>query len=418
MNLWEDRVINGVSKTFAGKVPPDDIVESLTQDVLIHAPSYRATETDLWPSIWALAATLERQFRGEIFIDVGLERALPSPAPLGSRCHFGNASRKSHVEIAIGMAPNADAPIQLFGDARSNSISFSTLLPMERPLANPIASFAMAGYLSYAALAHTVGLPSFRWDDRVPILDLPLTGNLDLSRLQTSLSILGLGHLGNAYLALLFFIMRQSSSKPQMILIDKDRIQPSNRTTHILMPEDQSWVGRPKVEVLTKLTESWGLKTTPLRADLNWGWTAPLHSQYALVGFDNFTARRVVAAAGYDWLVESGIGTSFERPRITWHSLQPDNALAKQLFGKEPAKSVEQNFEDTSFIHKLKTVDAGCGWIIYKGIEAAAPSMGLVAAAYAWCELQVVLLGGILPIQGSAYLWSPLLPFWRRSMKN
>lgn len=420
MNLWEDRLINGFVKMFAGKIAPEGIVNSLAQDVVIHAPADRAFEDDLWPCIWALAATLERQFRGEIFIDAGLDQSLPAPAPLGSRCHFKKPPTKCHVGIGLGMKSKIDSPIQIFGDARSNTISFAALLPPERQGANPTSSFALAGYLSYSALAHVVGVPPFRGDDCVTTLDLPSTGKFDPSCLiNTNLSVLGLGHIGNAYLALLFFISRRFSSKPQLILIDKDRIESLNWTTNILLTENQSWIGMPKVDALAQLTRTWGHETISLMADINWGWTAPPGSRYAMLGFDNFTARRIAIAAGYDWLIDSGVGTSFERPRISWHSLPPDNGIAKRLFGQVSMGPLEQNIENTPFSRHLKSENAGCGWLIFQGIQASAPSMGLVAAAYAWCELQIAISSGNrVPIQGSTYLWSPLLPFWRRTLNG
>lgn len=418
MNLWEDRLINGFVKMFAGRIAPEKIEHSLAQDVVIYAPPDRAIEEDLWPCIWALAATLERQFRGEIFIDVGLDQSLPAPAPLGLRCLFKRAPRKCHVGIGLGVKSEIDSAIQIFGDARSNIISFETLLPPEGQGANPTSSFALAGYLSYSALAQVVGVPPFRGGNRVTTLDLPSAGKFDPSCLNTNLSVLGLGHIGNAYLALLFFISRRFPSKPQLILIDKDRIESLNWTTNILLPENQSWVGIPKVDALAELTRTWGYETISLITDINWGWTAPPGSRYAMLGFDNFTARRIAVAAGYDWLIESGVGTSFERPRISWHSLPPDNGIAKRLFGKESMRPLEQDVEDTPFIHHLKSENAGCGWLTFQGIQASAPSMGLVAAAYGWCELQIAISGNRFPIQGSAYLWSSLLPFWRRCLNG
>ena len=56
MELYESRVINGVLKAYGGEYAPEDVANRLACDILISAPEERATENDLWPCIWALAA--------------------------------------------------------------------------------------------------------------------------------------------------------------------------------------------------------------------------------------------------------------------------------------------------------------------------------------------------------------------------
>lgn len=87
MESYEHRVVNGLLK--AGAVAePEQAISVLQRDFRIISPPSRAAEDDLWPAIWALAAVLERQFAGTIYVDAGLTGPLRQPAQLGSRCRF------------------------------------------------------------------------------------------------------------------------------------------------------------------------------------------------------------------------------------------------------------------------------------------------------------------------------------------
>jgi hypothetical protein len=116
-------------------------------------------------------------------------------------------------------------------------------------------------------------------------------------------------------------------------------------------------------------------------------------------------------AGGYEWLVDAGIGLRFDCPRITWHSLPPDNQLAKRLF-LEGTTSLNAEIPTESLLAKsLDDPKDPCGWVrSFHGISAAAPSMGIVAAAHAWTEVLRIWNGKRQPCRGSAYLWSLGIP--------
>ena len=62
MEIWEDRLINGVLKT--GLISdPREAARLLASDIEIVADPIRAS-ADLWPCVWATAAILGRQLRG------------------------------------------------------------------------------------------------------------------------------------------------------------------------------------------------------------------------------------------------------------------------------------------------------------------------------------------------------------------
>ena len=59
------------------------------------------------------------------------------------------------------------------------------------------------------------------------------------------MDFVGLGHLGQAYLALLFFITAGTPSRPRTLFIDKGAFEDLNLVTQNILIEEQShWLGQ------------------------------------------------------------------------------------------------------------------------------------------------------------------------------
>lgn len=418
MELYESRVLNGVLKAYGGRYSPEQMADRLACDILITTPQARATENDLWPCIWSLAAALVRQFSGRIYVRAGLQRPLSQPVSLGPRVEFVSSCPPCAIEIAVGTTPISDARVIIQGNISGLSIMRQGIETTTTHLASPEGCFALAGYLAFEALAKAAEIPPFQLDLCKQDLLLPRSSAWDSNMLRAShLEILGLGHLGNAYLALMFFICRNQNIWPSISVVDKDRLGPENWATHVLVGEQDESCGEFKADVLAKLVNGWGCEALPKSAEVTWDWKAPQTSEtFGILGFDNFDARRMACNAGYDWIVESGLSTSFTEPLLTWHSFDGKSPAAKDIFPRDKMDQDESQLTDTPFIRELKSRDAGCGFLRYAGIDASAPSMGLVAAAYGWSEL----INNAHAPQRTAYrgiarLWSPFLPFWRRT---
>lgn len=340
MEWWKDRVFNGLAKAGRGSMTQNDIEQVLAQDVVIYAGRDRVTEGDLWPGVWALAATLSRQFTGRVYIAAGLEGPLAAPGLLSSRCVFTDNPPSCSLAVGLGQAfPRADG-VRWWGDTRAERIAVGGVLQgSER--ATPWGAFALAGYLAYASLASAAGLAPHKQRFCKPTITIgvPEFSSFDVSR--HSLAILGLGHLGNAYLALLFFIARRNGGFPRLLLLDRGEggggLEATNWKTHILLPETSTWEGVLKTVVFGELMKAHGAVVRTDPTTLDWNWKRPnTHPPIALLGFDSFEARRMAIAAGYEWFIDSGIGMEFDRPRVTWHSLSPDREIGKRLFMETP----------------------------------------------------------------------------------
>ncbi len=123
----------------------------------------------------------------------------------------------------------------------------------------------------------------------------------------------------------------------------------------------------------------------------------------------------MATAAGFEWIIEAGIGDSFARPRITWHSLPGDLGLARRMFSAPSVRQTSPRAQ-TPFFEELQRTPGQCGLLTFESVRASAPSLGLVAAALAGGEMLRV-TGGIREVvEGSATLWIPLLPYSREAV--
>ena len=408
MELHNDRIINGLLKADLGFLSPEELSARLAQDVAIVVDRQRATVEDLWPCIWFLAAVLERQFTGRVVIS-GLPEALPAPIALGPRCDFSSDPKpKCAIMIFLGEMPSAENDVTLVGDARASELSYGHLLNSTAP-AHPITGCALAGYLAFAALAHAVGIPPFHEEWREGLLRLPFEGQTEP---LPSFSVLGTGQVGQAFLALAFFLA--AGKELSVHLLDKDDFEDYNQRTQILLSEHiESWCGQAKVDYVAGICRNWGWTVSPEQKEIAWGWRhSPQGQAFAFLGFDNMDARRIAVESGFPWLFECGVGTDFCRPHVTWHSLPSKRELAKELF-KEQGRRAKP---PSAFANALAESPADCGRVIFENIEAAAPSLGLVAVSATWVEVMRFLAGDHEPYSGTAFVWSPLLPPLRESL--
>lgn len=200
MESYENRVINGLLKAQVAALP-EQAEKMLACDLEIVVPLHRSSSDDLWPAIWALATVLHCQFTGNIYIRSGLLDSLTMPESLGPRCHFVTEPRSSALRIGLGCEPEGAV---CFGDARGGSFSVGSMIT-NTVNASPYTCFAVAGYLGFAVLAARAGIPAHRQHLAHREYSLRIPDNHTFALPENGISFVGLGHLGNAYLALLFF---------------------------------------------------------------------------------------------------------------------------------------------------------------------------------------------------------------------
>lgn len=129
----------------------------------------------------------------------------------------------------------------------------------------------------------------------------------DLSFLPASAWLIGLGHLGQAYLWALGLLPYDAPDDVLIGLQDTDEVTESTFSTSILTPTDK--VGEPKTRLMATWAKQIGFKTIICERLFD-----KLHKRQqhepavALCGVDNVAARKALENAGFDLIVEAGLG--------------------------------------------------------------------------------------------------------------
>lgn len=214
-----------------------------------------------------------------------------------------------------------------------------------------------------------------------------------LGWLPEKLWLLGLGHLGQAYLWVLGLLPYGPQTGATLFLHDYDEIISGNWSAGLLCePEVQ---GALKTRICAAWAEARGFKTRlierPFDADTHVGDNEPL---VALCGFDSATGRRALEATGFDLVVECGLGSSLDYfDRLVLHTF-PDASRKPEEIWSEVTRPDAVDFDPKLFGVELP--EGECGVLLdnlaRKPISAS--FVGLTAAALAVAELLRGLHGG------------------------
>lgn len=140
-----------------------------------------------------------------------LLKALPCPISLSSRCEFcSGPPPECAITVLLGQTSFFSSGVAIVGDVRGSELSYGCLLSSSEP-AHPITSCALAGYLGFSVLEHAVGIPPFREEWRQEALRLPFD---DSTNTLPSFSVLGTGQVGQAFLALAYFLAADGGGRP------------------------------------------------------------------------------------------------------------------------------------------------------------------------------------------------------------
>ena len=120
--------------------------------------------------------------------------------------------------------------------------------------------------------------------------------------------IVGLGHLGQAYLWDRGLLPWRDPGEVSLLLQDNDRITKANESTGLLIQPDK-YVGRPKARALAEVLEDRGFRTRVSERRLELG-HGPVGDEprLALVGVDNPETRLSLSDAGFEGVIDAGLG--------------------------------------------------------------------------------------------------------------
>ena len=212
--------------------------------------------------------------------------------------------------------------------------------------------------------------------------------------LPSRLWLIGLGNLGQAFAWLLALLPYRDRGEVRLLLQDSDRIAPSNDSTSLL--SFLTDVGRRKSRVVADWLDARGFETfveerrfgpSTRRCDDEPG--------AALCGVDNALARSALEDAGFELVVEAGLGAGPQAFRsISMHTF-PASRSAAAIWSRQAVLGAE-NYEDQPAYRALKAAGMDpCGLAQLASRTVGVPFVGLIAGCLVISELLRRLNGGI-----------------------
>lgn len=196
--------------------------------------------------------------------------------------------------------------------------------------------------------------------------------------------LLGLGHLGNAYL---WSISTLPYARPQdvlLYLLDFDKVEIANTETGILFRRRD--IGQLKTRVCAGWLKEMGIETRLVERHVDEHLRRRDNEPaLAFSGFDNNEARHQLAGAGFGRIVDSGLGgtaTNFDSISLrTWPNARSTDDIWPLISSAEREAinvAIEKAAEANPGYRRLKR--HACGLIEHVGKSVAVPFVGTTAA--------------------------------------
>jgi hypothetical protein len=212
--------------------------------------------------------------------------------------------------------------------------------------------------------------------------------------LPSRLWLIGLGHLGQAYLWALGLLPYPTTSGLELVLQDVDVVTPATESTSIL--SDANTIGLKKTRAMAAWAERRGFRTTLQERRFDASFTRQEDEPaLALCGLDNALGRRALDRVGFKLVVEAGLGRGHRDFRsMRLHTL-PGSRPAAEIW-KGDAEPEDLTGREA---YRKLVVDGSldrCGVTLLAGKAIGAPFVGSIAACLAVSEVLRLLHGGIL----------------------
>ncbi|MFC7694441.1 hypothetical protein ACFQY5_37770 [Paeniroseomonas aquatica] len=213
-----------------------------------------------------------------------------------------------------------------------------------------------------------------------------------LTYLPSRLWLIGLGHLGQAYLWALALLPFAKPENVALVLQDIDVISPSTESTSIL--SDATLIGQKKTRAIAAWAEARGFHTAIHERLFDASFRRQADEPaVALCGLDNAAGRRALDQVGFDFIVEVGLGRGHRDFRTMRLHVLPGSRSAAEIWKVAPAA---ETVEDRPAYSRLLVEGAldRCGMTLLAGKAVGAPFVGAVAATLAVSEVLRLLHGG------------------------
>lgn len=223
--------------------------------------------------------------------------------------------------------------------------------------------------------------------------DDPEALGIPLEFLPTKAWILGLGHLGQGYLWGLATLPYLDKSDTQIVLNDFDIVSGANVETGLLT--NKANLGCLKTRLCANWLEPLGFKTRLVErhfdSSFRCGESEP---RLALCGFDRNAVRHSLATAGFDRVIECGLGSTAENfDTINLHTLPNSRSTADMWPPESELDETAKRVAETNAAYR-DLDDDECGRIQLAGKAVAVPFVGAVAGSLVLSEVLRLLHGG------------------------
>jgi hypothetical protein len=212
--------------------------------------------------------------------------------------------------------------------------------------------------------------------------------------LPSKLWLIGLGHLGQAYLWALGLLPYAEPREATLLLQDIDPITPSTWSTSILSAPDMA--GIMKTRAMAAWSESIGFQTRIIERRFDASCIRQDDEpMIGLCGIDNALGRQALDRVGFSFVVEAGLGRGhrdFRTMRI--HTLPGSRSAAEIWASSGEAEDVTGR---AAYKAMLETGELDqCGVTLLAGKAVGAPFVGAIAACFVISEVLRLLHGGRL----------------------
>lgn len=360
-------------------------------------------------------ALARRVFLGGVDVVGDLAFPLLTPMP------FGGTLEEAVVRLGGRRAQKADTAvpcIHIGGGARARTDRFEVrtafsgwrggVVPAHKtfcagePFTVPLAPMFAAALAVSEAFFHVQGrtptagrrsLGLSLWDLGKTDWFEPESGTPALKYLPSRLWLIGLGHLGQAYLWALGLLPYPEPTGATLVLQDIDVITPSTFSTSILTEADRA--GHMKTREMARWAEARGFRAviTERKFDLACK-RADDEPAIALCGLDNALGRQTLDEAGFSLVVEAGLGRGHRDFRTMRLHTLPGSRAAADIW--KSTRIAEDPTDQSAYQKMLAQGLDQCGVTLLAGKAVGAPFVGAVAACLAVSEILRLLHGGTL----------------------
>lgn len=213
-----------------------------------------------------------------------------------------------------------------------------------------------------------------------------------LSYLPSRLWLIGLGHLGQAYLWGLGLLPFADPKTLSLVLQDVDVITPSSESTSIL--SDATLVGQMKTRAMAAWAERRGFSTRLNERLFDAGFKRQADEPaIALCGLDNAVGRQALDQVGFDLVVEAGLGRGHRDFRTMRLHVLPGSRPSADIWKTGGEGEPVENRAAYQKLLNDGQLDR-CGVTRLAGKAVGAPFVGAVAATLVLSEVLRLLHGG------------------------